>query len=258
MTDTNQIVRLFAGALPIAVSDSGTGRAYLLLHGGAGPTSMLGLGEALSKQGRVIIPTHPGFAGQPQPDWFHRVDDLALAYLALLERMDAADVVLVGNSFGGWIASEIALRRSPRVSGLVLLNAVGIDPGEGGQSIVNPATLPLDERAAYAFHDPQRFAVVPSTEAGLAMIAANQKAMLSYSGSTFMYDPGLRRRLANVSIASMVIWGESDRIVGTDYGRRFADSIPAARFKQIAEAGHFPHIEKRSEIVTLIEGFSCN
>jgi pimeloyl-ACP methyl ester carboxylesterase len=50
------------------------------------------------------------------------------------ERVDARDVVLVGNSFGGWIAAEMALRNSPRVAGLVLLCAAGIDTGPAGRS----------------------------------------------------------------------------------------------------------------------------
>jgi pimeloyl-ACP methyl ester carboxylesterase len=252
MANANQTVHLFAEALPLAISDQGSGRTFLILHGGAGPASVSGLAGAISGNGRAIVPTHPGFAGQPQPEWFHRVDDLALAYLALLERVNARDVVLVGNSFGGWIAAEMALRNSPRVAGLVLLCAAGIDTGPAGRPIVNPMTLSPADRAAFAFHNPKQFAVVPATEEGLAMMAANQRAMLSYSGEAFMHDPALRERLAKIAIPSMVIWGESDRIVDVEYGRRYADSIPGARFEVIAEAGHFPHIEKLERVLSLI------
>jgi pimeloyl-ACP methyl ester carboxylesterase len=252
MANANQTVHLLAETLPLTISDQGRGRTFLILHGGAGPTSVSDLAEALADNGRAIVPTHPGFAGQPRPEWCRRVDDLVLVYLTLLERVDARDVVLVGNSFGGWIAAEMALRHSPRVAGLVLLCAAGIDAGPGGQAIVNPATLPPSDRAAFAFHDPKQFAVVPSTEDGLAMMAANQRAMLSYSGEAFMHDPTLRARLAGIAVPSMVIWGESDRIVNVEYGRRYADSIPGARFEVIAEAGHFPHIEKLERVLTLI------
>jgi pimeloyl-ACP methyl ester carboxylesterase len=252
MANANQTVHLFAEALPVAISDQGSGRIFLILHGGAGPASVSGLADALADNGRAIVPTHPGFAGQPQPEWFRRVDDLALAYLALLERVDARDVVLVGNSFGGWIAAEMALRHSPRVAGLVLLCAAGIDTGPGGRPIVNPVTLPPADRAAFAFYNAKQFAVVPSTEEGLAMMAANQKAMLSYSGEAFMHDPTLRARLAGIAIPSMVIWGESDRIIDVEYGRRYADSIPGARFEVIEEAGHFPHIEKLERVLSLM------
>ena len=252
MTNTDQTVHLFAEALPLAISDQGSGRTFLILQGGAGSASVSALASALSGSGRAIVPTHPGFAGQPQPEWFHRVDDLALAYLALLDRVDARDVVLVGNSFGGWIAAEMALRKSPRVAGLVLLCAVGIDAAPDGRPIVNPVTLPPADRAAYAFHNPKLFAAVPATETGLAIMASNQKAMLSYSGEAFMHNPTLRERLAGIAVPSTVIWGESDRIVDVEYGRRYADSIPGAHFEVIAEAGHFPHIERLERVLSLI------
>src|SRR6202161_1106309 len=129
MASVIQTFTLFSESLPLSVEDRGAGRVFLILHGGAGPASVTGLAEALASQVRTIVPIHPGFAGQPRPSWFRRVDDLVLAYLALLERLDVSEVVVIGNSVGGWIAAEMALRRSPRIAGIVLLNAVGIDSG---------------------------------------------------------------------------------------------------------------------------------
>ena len=113
---SKQQLSLLAGTVPVPVtiSDQGQGRPFLLLHGGAGAGSMSGLAQALSKSGRAIVPTHPGFDGEPRPQGFASINDLALAYLALIERLDLTDVVLVGSSAGGWIAAEMALRHSPR------------------------------------------------------------------------------------------------------------------------------------------------
>ncbi len=108
MANANQTLHLFSETLPLTVFDQGSGRSFLILHGGAGPGSVLGLADAISRNGRAIVPTYPGFSGQPRPEWFRRIDDLVLAYLALLERVDAKNVVLVGNSIGGWIAAEMA------------------------------------------------------------------------------------------------------------------------------------------------------
>lgn len=252
MANANRTLHLFAETLPLSFSDHGNGRVFLVLHGGAGPVSMSGLAEALSGSGRAIVPTHPGFAGQPRPAWFNRVGDLALVYLALLERLDVHNVVLVGSSIGGWIAAEMALRNSPRVAELVLLNPVGIEPASPDRPIVNPITLPTADRAAYAFHNPEQFAAVPSTPEAQAMLAANHKTMLAYAGEPFMHDPELRARLAAITIPATVIWGESDRIVDVEYGRRYAESISGARFESVAQAGHFPHIEKLELVMKLI------
>jgi len=76
--------------------------------------------------------------------------------------------------------------------------------------------------------------------------------MMAYAGEPFMHDPMLRARLATITIPATVIWGESDRIVDVEYGRRYAASIPGARFEPVAQAGHFPHIEKLDRVMKLI------
>jgi len=258
MENVKKTIKLFSETLQLSVEDRGKGKAFLILHAGAGPASVAGLAEAISKDARAIVPTHPGFAGQNRPNWFHRIDDLVLAYLALLEQLDVRDVVVVGNSMGGWIAAEMALRHSPRVTAIILLNAAGIDTGSD-KKIVNPMDLPPEKRAGLAFHDPKRFSLPQSPEA-LAMMAANQKAMVTYAGGdSYMYDPSLRARLAEVNVPALVIWGKSDGIFSVDYGDRYAKSIPGSRIEVIPEAGHFPHIEKLDEVLGLIRKFlqSC-
>ena len=51
-----------------SVSDQGKGRPFLVLHGGGGPESIAAFAASLSSAGRVIAPTHPGFAGTPRPE----------------------------------------------------------------------------------------------------------------------------------------------------------------------------------------------
>lgn len=255
---TIKTVKLFSESLELSVDDRGKDRAFLLLHGGAGPASIAGLADAISKEERVIAPTLPGFAGSSRPEWFRRIDDVALAYLALLERMDVRDVVIVGNSIGGWIASEIALRRSPRVSSVILLNAVGIDTGSEEKKILNPADVPPEKRAALSFHDPKKSPFAALGPDGLAMIAANSKALMVYASQPYMHDPTLRARLAAVDVPVLLLWGASDKVVDVEYGRRFAESIPGSRMEVITEAGHFPHIEKPEEVLRLIRDFASS
>jgi pimeloyl-ACP methyl ester carboxylesterase len=255
MAITHHTAGLLADTLHLSYADAGTGRSFLLLHGGAGPASMVGLAETLSKKARTVVPTHPGFNGTPRLERFGRIDDLVLAYLSLIERLDLRDVVLVGNSVGGWIAAEMALRLSPRLAGAVLINSVGIDAGTPELSIVDPTVVPPAERAALAFHDPKKFALAASTPEAAAAMLENQKALHVYAGEPFMHEPTLRSRLANMPIPTLVIWGESDRIVSPDYGRVLASSIPGSRYEPVAAAGHFPQIEQSEEVERLIGAF---
>jgi pimeloyl-ACP methyl ester carboxylesterase len=255
MAVAHDAVGLFADTLRLSYADAGTGRPFLLLHGGAGPTSMYGLAKALSATARTVVPTHPGFNGAPRPERFARIDDLVLAYLSLIERLDLQDVVLVGNSVGGWIAAEMALRLSPRLAGVVLINSVGIDAGKPELLIVDPTAVPPAERSALAFHDPKKFAFAASTPEAAAAMVDNQRALRAYAGEPFMHEPTLHSRLAKMPIPTLVIWGESDRIVSPDYGRILASSIPQSHYAPVAAAGHFPQIEQLDEVECLISAF---
>src|SRR3989475_11685421 len=86
----------FADGLTVRSDERGSGRPILVLHGGGGPQSVSSFAEALSMRAHVLTPIHPGFAGEPRPEWFNCIDDLAITYLELLERLDFRDVIVVG------------------------------------------------------------------------------------------------------------------------------------------------------------------
>src|ERR1700730_14187396 len=137
----------FVDGLTIRVDEGGSGRPVLVLHGGGGPQTVYDLSKVLSKRAHVLMPTHPGFGGETRPEWFDTIDDLALAYLELLERLDLRDVLVIGSSMGGWIASAMALRDTTRlVSGVVLFDAAGIQVD--GHPIADVSSLTPGELSA--------------------------------------------------------------------------------------------------------------
>src|SRR5215467_11126299 len=107
------------GAVQVTVQDRDRIRPFLLLHGGGGPATMTGFADLLAERthARVLLPTHPGFGGTRKPSALSGVAELARTYVALLNQLDLTDVTVIGNSFGGWLAAEIALLANPRVSG---------------------------------------------------------------------------------------------------------------------------------------------
>jgi pimeloyl-ACP methyl ester carboxylesterase len=112
----------FVDGLTLRFDERSRVRPIVVLHGG-GPQTVAGLASALASRAHVLTPTHPGFAGEPRPKWFDSIDDLARAYLELLERLDLRHVLVIGSSMGGWIASSMALRDTTRLSGIVLIRA---------------------------------------------------------------------------------------------------------------------------------------
>jgi pimeloyl-ACP methyl ester carboxylesterase len=241
------------GSVEVTVADYGSGQPFLLLHGGAGPQSVIGFAERFTAAHdvRVLVPTHPGFGGTPRPETLHSISGLAALYNALLDQLDLQDVTVIGNSIGGWITAEIALLKSPRVSGLVLIDAVGIEVP--GHSVADFFSLTMDQVFQRSFHNPEPFRIDPATlpPAAQAIAAGNRAAIGVYAGAT-MTDPALAGRLGTLEIPTLVLWGDSDGIVDVDYGRAYAAAIPMARFQLLAETGHSPQLETPQQVIHAI------
>ncbi|MFI9644853.1 alpha/beta fold hydrolase [Streptomyces sp. NPDC052040] len=244
--------------LTYGVDERGDGRPFLLLHGGGGPATVAGFAGLLADQraARVITPVHPGFGGTTRPDWLTGVPALARIYVRLLDELGLSGVTVVGNSIGGWIAAEMALLGSDRISGVVLVNAVGVDVP--GHPVADPFTLTPAELSVLSFHDVEKFRIDPSTfsDEQRAAAAANRAALQVYSGPYAMADPTLRERLAKVTHPVLVAWGESDQVCDTAYGQAYAAAIPGARFELLPGTGHMPQIETPEQLLTTVWDFA--
>lgn len=257
-TSTSRTVTIATG-MSITVEEFGAntdGGAVLMLHGGAGPRTMTGIAAALSQHVYVITPTHPGFDGTSVPVRFDSIADLAEAYLDLLDELDLTGVMVLGNSIGGWIASEMALRDTRgRIGALVLLNAVGIR-GKGDDQVVDTRVIAPAEISKLSFANPAfRPDFSSFSDEQRAGMAANQKALAMYAGEHFTHDPKLRRRLHRVTVPVLVVWGEQDGIAPVGYGRAYAAAFPNGHFAPIPDAGHFPHIEQMGATLGAIGDF---
>jgi pimeloyl-ACP methyl ester carboxylesterase len=256
-TTTHALTLPGRGSVAVTADDQGEGRPFLLLHGGGGPQTVAGFAELLATRGpaRVITPAHPGFGGTPRPDWLDTMAGLAAVYRELLDRLGLQDVTVIGNSIGGWIAAELALLGSARISGLVLVDAVGIEVE--GHPVTDIFALSLDELAQLSYHDPAAFRIDPATmtEAQQAGMAANRAALQVYGGAR-MGDPALRGRLGAIACPTLVVWGEADRIADPDYGRAYAATIPGARFELLPGTGHLPQLETPDQLLRAVWDFA--
>ncbi len=248
----NTHTELPANQLELTITEQGRGRPVLVLHGGGGPASVAGFADAIGRHARVFAPTHPGFNGTPRPESLDSVDKLAQTYLAWLAARELSDVLLVGFSMGGWIASCMAAQDASRLRGVVLVNAVGI--AVEGEPVADVFGMSPQEIRALSFHDPEQFRIEPTPQQ-LAMTAANFRTLAVYGKA--MQDPHLKNRLASVSTPAFVVWGESDRIAAPAYGRAYADAFGNGRFAPIAESGHMPQIEQPARLLALIEEFDA-
>ena len=245
--------------IPLEAKVTGQGRPLLFLHGGdyfAQNTPFL---ERLARRWKVIVPRHPGFGGTARPAWFRTVNDIAYLYLDLIDTLKLDDAVVVGASFGGWVALEMAVRSTARISRLVLIDSLGVKfSGREERDIADIHVLSADEVVRHNFTNPQRFAPDYATlgDAELQSIASDREAAVLYGWRPYMHNPALVHWLHRIAVPTLVLWGDGDRVVAPAYGEQLAGAIPGARFRQIADAGHHPQIEQEQAVADAIDAFA--
>ncbi len=242
------------GDIPVSADERGDGRPVVILHGGGGPTSVAGFADLLADATgtRVVVPIHPGFGGTPRPDTLATIGGLAELYAGVLDALELEDATVIGNSMGGWITAELAVRGTARLGRIALVDAVGIEvQGHPVAASLAPAQL-----AEYSWFDPSR---APSLDpsalppAARAIFAGNRAALGVYGGT--MTDPTLAPRLAAVGVPALVLWGEADRIADAEYGRAFAAAMPGARFELLLRTGHVPQMETPDVLLEALRSF---
>ena len=237
----------------------GHGPPLLFLHAENGLRYPAPWADELAARFRLLAPSHPGFGASELPRWMASVDDLAYTYLDLLAALDLRDVVLVGVGFGGWIAAEIAVRSTERIGRLVLADPVGIKVSDREtRDIVDIFATAQADLLRLGYHDPAKGALDASTmsEEQAVTLFRDREAIALFAWSPYMHNPRLKYHLHRIDVPTLVLWGESDRIVSADYGRAFAAAIPGARLRDDPGGRAFPHLEVPRDFADRISAFT--
>jgi pimeloyl-ACP methyl ester carboxylesterase len=250
--------RLPVAGVELEVVRRGVGRPLMLLHGFQNVDPQARFLELLAARAEVIAPSHPGFGHSPRPAEFETVYDLVHLYLELLEALPHEKVTLVGLSFGGWLAAEVAVKCAHRLERLVLVDALGIKISDRETpDILDVFNTSPGEVQRRSWHDPARWA--PNYDAmsdeALTIRARNWEALCLYGWHPYMYSPPLKRWLRRIRVPTLVLWGASDGIVDPAYGRAYSALIPGARFELIEGAGHHPELERPEAFVDRVAAF---
>jgi pimeloyl-ACP methyl ester carboxylesterase len=165
---------------------------------------------------------------------------------------------LLGFSFGGWLAAEVAAASTHRIEKLILVDPLGIKvSGRETPDILDIFNRSPDEVRQKSWYDPDRAA--PDYDAmsdeALVIHARNREALCLYAWHPYMYNPQLPRWLGRIDVPTLILWGESDRVVTPDYGRAYARMIRNARFELIPRAGHHPELEQPAAFAERVAGF---
>ena len=256
MQTTERTIRV--GSIDVHAWVGGRGDPLLVLHGAGGNRGFTRSLQQLASRYTVWAPTHPGFGMTQAPPKLTTIDDLAYLYLDLMEEMDLRDCIVVGASLGGWIAAEMAVKTTERISHLVLVDSVGIKAGgRESRDIADIYAVTDRQLAELVYADAKSMArdVKALPESELTLMARSREATGRYAWTPYMHDPKLKGRLHRIRIPTLVLWGAADRVAGPDYGRALAAAIPGAQFEIIEGAGHFPHLEQPDALARRIANF---
>jgi pimeloyl-ACP methyl ester carboxylesterase len=241
---------------------AGSGEPVVFLHGAAGLV-WDGFLEALATHYTVYAPEHPGTTAG-DPDSIHALDnlwDLVLYYYEILDQLGLHSVPIIGHSFGGMVAAELAATNPARVSKLVLISPIGLWLDEApipNWMVITPAT----DLAKYLFYDPsgpvaQQVLGLPEDPAQLVEAQLHVHWSMACTGK-FVWplpDKGLKKRIHRIAAPTLLVWGREDRLVPPVYAQEFAQRIPSARVELVDQAGHVPQLEQQAQVLHSIQEF---
>jgi pimeloyl-ACP methyl ester carboxylesterase len=243
------------------VKTAGSGPPLLYLHAAGGPI-WDDFVEGLAKHYTVYAPHHPG-TGDTARDAIYDVDslwDLVLIYDELLDRLNLSSVPVVGTSFGGMVACELAAHRPDRISKLVLLDPIGL--WRDDYPVAQYMLMPPEQLVATLYKDVgsapvQKVLQMPTDPKEAAIATADLVWALGATGK-FVWpipDKGLKKRLHRVKASTLIIWGDDDALISAVYAKEFADRIANSKVEVIKNCGHVPQVERLEVVGPLVANF---
>ena len=236
---------------------AGSGPALVFLHGGWGP-QWTPFHDALAKDFTVYAPSHPG-TGASEPESHRALDDmwdLALFYDELFDKLGLDKPALVGHSFGGMVAGDIAANFPRRIGKLVLIDSLGLWLDES--PIRNYMVTPITELIPMIFANPNDPAIgtfVPNPADAEAVVRIHWALGCTGKFCWPLPDKGLRKRIHRVSAPTLVLWGKQDHLVPAAYAHEFVRLIKGAKVELIDEASHMLPIEQPTAAAKAVADF---
>jgi pimeloyl-ACP methyl ester carboxylesterase len=254
-----QVDRTFdVGGLSIRVHESGNGSPFIVLHHSTGPF-WTPFYDRLAESFTVMAPDLPGFGSSERPTDARSPRDLAIRCLQLLDQLDTGPVGLAGFGLGGWVAAEMATMNQRAFTSLALIGAAGIKPRNG--YIYDPMMGSYTEYARLGFANDERFERTLGIEPAPQLVELwdySREMTARVTWRPWMWSGQLPGLLRGVKTPSLVVWGDSDRIIPLDCGEQYAELIPNARLEIIEEAGHVVDIEQPDVLADLIADFAAS
>lgn len=257
---TERFVSFRNGKFNVQLVEGGGGDNLLYLHGAGGFTGWDGCLERLAADFRVIAPAHPGVAQSGGLEHLDDLWDLVLFYEELLDELGLDQTFVVGHSYGGLLAAELAAQCPRRVRRLALVGSLGLWLEDA--PVADFFILTRSERERLLWYDgqsdiAQAYMVAPE-EPQERLEADLSRTQTLASVGKFVWpipDKGLPKRAHRITMPTLLVWGDSDGVVPPAHGLAFQQLLPNATLQVIDRCGHIPQVERPEEFHAAITGF---
>lgn len=262
------------GAEAVNYAEIGEGEPILFIHGIAGCwRNFLENLPYFGRSYRAIALDLPGFGDSPMPSWEITMANYGRLIHDFCERLGIDRVAaLVGNSMGGFIATEAVIQDPDRFDRLVLISAAGVSFAEwqgrplDAAARIFKAAIPMmsGERRSYWTRPRGRklaFGRIFRNPNGLRpeLLAEQVRPGLqapAFSGAlTAIFGYDTRERLPEIEIPTLITWGLDDQVVPLEGALGYHRLIPKSRLELFERTGHLPQLERPGRWNPLVEGF---
>jgi pimeloyl-ACP methyl ester carboxylesterase len=240
---------------------------FILLHGfGASTFSWREVMEPLAAFGRVIAYDRPAFGLTERPMTWDEINPYTQEsninlLLGMMNAMEVEQAILIGNSAGGTVATAFALTHPERVQALIEVDAaiyMTMPNSALLQWLLDTPQLdrlgPLiarqigggrgDDFLKSAFHDSTLVEQNPKILEGYRKPLSVENWDRALWEFTKASEPvNLAEQLDQISVPTLVISGDDDRIVPLENSLRLAEDIPGASLAVLENCGHVPQEE---------------
>jgi len=237
----------------------------ILLHGlGASITSWQLNIAALSQKYHVVALDQIGFGKSDKPMLKYRVGTYTDFLDKFLSELKIDKASLIGNSLGGWIAADFALKYPAKVEKIVLVDAAGIKPSDVNLNQVYALNYSTRDEVRklvkLVFYNQTLFGSEAFVDESLRLrVAAGDGYTINSLIESIKRDEDfLNGRLGGIKQPTLIIWGKQDGLLPLSDGEKFDKEIPNSTLIVFDQCGHAPQVEKaldfNAAVLKFLEG----
>lgn len=223
--------------------------ALLLLHGiGASAERWLPVVPLLTKNFRIIIPDIIGFGYSDKPTVEYSMNFFVEFISEFLKCLRIKRTHVMGSSFGGLVASELALKFSSVVRKMILVSPAGTmtTATKTLDEYILAALYPTVENARQAFSDMSFDPKIVTDDIIKDFVNRMKLPNAKYAFMSTLLGirntDNLQNRLTEIVSPTLLIWGKEDRMIPTHYASEYM-KIPNSKLALIPKSGHTPFTE---------------